>query len=502
MGALHVAVGGSAAVVTSDLFATQAALRILKQGGSATDALVAAAAVQCVVENGSTTIAGFWTSNSFDIGTGITTTVTGKIGAAAGEPYDYAWESAEAYSGAAMPVPGWPAGAHRAWEISGRLGWSEILQPAIAFAEDGFELDPATYMRVRSSAVAARTEAGRRLWMRDGRYLEVGETVRQPALAQTLRDLAEGGPGAFYEGAFAQEYVRLARELGGHLTMADLAGWRERARSFDAPLVGDYFGYEIGSEGALLVYALHLCQAANIGSLDDAEAAWAQFRILEETFHATREYSSATHDRFIDPGYAAHRLERVLNGPLRPTSFELFWTNTNTLVVRDADGSVAWLVHSINTPNLFGAGILAGGAYAVRAVNGDHARTGDLLAPGLFSKVALFREGKPYAIAASPGASCVHSPLAFLVALVQRRLEPAAAVAAPRFALPGPLTADRHGFESHYPRAVFAMLEERGVPYFECSPSAHTGRVTAMVIEDERVTAVHDARSDGAAAVL
>jgi len=495
-------VGGSAAVATSDHFATAAAVATLRAGGSAIDALIAAAAVQCVVENGSTTVAGMWISTSYDAESGQTTVVSSKIGPAEAEPYDYGIESPEAYSGRAMPVPAWVAGAHRAWELGGRLPWPDLFEAAIALAQEGFDLYPEQYLRLRMGVTATRTAEGRAVWMRDGRNLQVGERVRQPALARTLRALADGGPAAFYEGEFARNYVATAQELGGRLTMADMARWRERATVHPLPLVGDYCGYQVGTDGALMVYALHLCQAAGIGSLDDAEAVYAQVRIMEETFHATRQYSPATHDQFVDRGYAESRINEVLTGPVRPTSFDLFWSNTNTIVVRDGAGNATWLTHSVNTPQLFGAGIMVDGAYAARAINATHARTGDLLMPGLHIKLALYRDGKPYSVATSPGFSGVHAPIAFTVGLVQRNLNPLAAVAAPRFALPSPMTGNRPPFESHYPRSVFAMLESRGMPYFKCSPMSGTGRVSALVIEDERVHAVHDVRGEGTAAAL
>jgi gamma-glutamyltranspeptidase len=454
--------------------------------------------VQCVTGAGALSVTGVWISDHYDAASGETTTVSSKIGPAAAEDYDYDMESAEAYGGRAMPVPGWPAGAHRAWEVGGRLRWAELLEPAIALADDGYPLDPRTFTLVRMGPLAARTAEGRELWMRDGRYLEVGDRFRQPALARTLRALADGGPAAFYEGAFAQEYVRVARERGGKLTLADMAGWRERPEVRPAALSGDYCGFQVVTEGALLVYALHLCQAAGVGELDEPGAVYAQVRVLEEIFHATREYSPTTHDQFVDPGYAESKIDAVLSAPLRPTSFAQFWSNTATLAVRDGDGNVAWLVHSLNTPNVFGTGIVVGGAYAVRAISRTHARVGDLLAPGLFSKVALFRDGQPYAIAASPGYACVHGSLQALVAHVQRQLDPPAANAAPRFALPNAATVNLQPFESHYSPAVFELLAQRGVPYMECSPSL--GTVAMLVVDGDTVHAVSDGRS-GAGAV-
>jgi gamma-glutamyltranspeptidase / glutathione hydrolase len=496
----HSAVGGPNAVVTSDPRATEAAVGVLKRGGTAVDALIAAAAVQCVTGQGALSLTGVWISDAYDAATGTTMTVSSKIGPAEAEDYDYAMESVEAYSGRAMPVPGWPAGAHAAWEQGGRLPWAQLFEAAISLAEDGYPLDPYTYFLVRMGPLSGRTAEGRALFMSDGRYLDVGDVYCQPALARTLRALADGGPTAFYEGEFAQEYVKVAQEWGGKITLADLARWRERPEVRPSALLGDYYGCQIVTEGGLLVYALHLFQAAGLDTLDEAEAVYAQVRVLEEVFNSTSVYSAETHDQFIDRSFAESRIDDVLNGPLRGSSFTQFFSNTATLAARDADGNIAWLVHSLNTPNVFGTGIVVGGQFVVRAISKTHARIGDLLAPGLFSKVALCREGKPCAIAASPGYSCVHAPLQALAAHVPRGLDALAANVAPRFALPSPATVNLQPFESHYPSQVFKLLDKRGVPYMECAPSL--GNVMTMVIDGEHTHVASDVRARAAATVF
>jgi gamma-glutamyltranspeptidase len=497
------AIGGPAAVTTSESFATEAAVSALRKGGSAVDALVAAAAVQCVVANGSTTIAGMWISNSYNPLTGKTTTVNSKIGPAREENYDYDMDGPETWGGRSMPVPAWVAGAYRAWERGGRLRWSELFEHAIVLA-DSYECNVSTLIRVRpglSMPLAARSAEGRAIWMPEGRYINLGERVRQPALARTLRALAEGGPEEFYEGEFAKDYVATSRKLGGRLTMADMAAWRERATDRTAALEGDYRGYKIATEGGLIVYALHLAQAADMASLDEVEAVYAQVRIMEEIFHSTARYSPATHAEFIDRGYAESRIREVLTRPVRPISFDLFWANTEVLAVRDFEGGMAWVVHSINTSTIFGAGILAGGAYAVRVLSKSHVQTGDLLQPGLFAHLGLYRNGKPEVVAASPGWGVMHAPIGFVVGLLERKLDPYAAMCAPRFGLPGPMSAGLIPFESGFAPAAFDMLRARGVPYFDCAPSLLTGRLAAIVTKDELVHSVQEVRADSGSAV-
>src|SRR5262249_10507169 len=153
----------------------------------------------------------------------------------------------------------------------------------------------------------------------------------------------------FYEGEFAAQYVKEAQERGGQLTREDMARWTERAVAAPTAFFGDYHGFQIATEGALSVYALHLCQASKLESLSNTEAVWAQVRILEETFYASEHYSDATHDEFVDREYAEAMVDETLKRSVRRTSVKQFNSNTNILAVRDATGNVAWLTHSINT---------------------------------------------------------------------------------------------------------------------------------------------------------
>lgn len=248
-----------------------------------------------------------------------------------------------------------------------------------------------------------------------------------------------------------------------------------------------------------MVYGLHLAQAADIFSLDEVEAVYAQIRIMEEVFHCTARYSPATHEQFIDRRYADSRIGEVLTRPLRQISFNLFWANTEVLAVRDAQGGTAWVIHSINTSSIFGAGILAGGAYAVRVLSKSHAQTGDLLLPGLFGHLGLFRDGKPRLVAASPGWGVMHTPIGFTIGVMQRKLDAEAAMCAPRFGVPGPMSAGLMPVESHFSPAVFEMLRQRGVPHFDCAPSLLTGRLAGIVVNDDSVHAVQEIRAEGSA---
>jgi hypothetical protein len=95
----------------------------------------------------------------------------------------------------------------------------------------------------------------------------------------------------------------------------------------------------------------------------------------------------------------------------------------------------------------------------------------------------------------------MHAPIGFIVGLLQRNLDPHAAMCAPRFGLPGPMSAGLMPFESGFAPAVFEMLRARGVPYFDCAPSLLTGRLAAIVAKDELVHSVQEVRADSGSAV-
>src|SRR5690606_29671303 len=122
-------------------------------------------------------------------------------------------------------VPGTVAGMELAWRRygSGRLPWARLLEPAIRLAERGFPLDDgfATTLR-REGERFAEHESSRALFFRDGEPLGVGDTLRNPDLAWTLRQIADGGGDAFYRGAVAERMVSDLAAGGNLMTLTDM----------------------------------------------------------------------------------------------------------------------------------------------------------------------------------------------------------------------------------------------------------------------------------------
>ena len=263
---------------TSHPLATTTALSVLKEGGNAVDAALAASATLCVVEPHMTGIGG----DCFVILAEPDGSVHGLNGSGrAPAGADAAWYRAR--GDAAMPATGAHSvtvpGAVDAWsrlaERFGTMGFDRLFADAIRYAEDGF----AVHARVARDwanhvdALAADAGAARHSLV-DGRAPAAGTRYRFPALAQTLRSIAAGGARAFYEGAIAAEMVATVRAGGGFLSEADLASV---AAEWVAPIAVGYRGHDVleippNGQGITALILLRLLDIAGVGGLSPDSA--------------------------------------------------------------------------------------------------------------------------------------------------------------------------------------------------------------------------------------
>jgi gamma-glutamyltranspeptidase / glutathione hydrolase len=231
---------------TSHPLATATALDILRRGGNAVDAAIAASAVLCVVEPQSTGIGG----DCFAIVVEPDGSVHGLNGsgrAAAG--VDPGWYRAQGFREIpeAGPHPVTVPGAVKAWETLllrlGTLPFEALFTDAIRLAEEGFAVHPrVAWDWSRCVDGLAADEGGRLHYLVDGRSPQVGSRHRQPPLARTLRAIARDGAKAFYEGAIAAEIAATVRKLGGFLSEADLAA---NAADWVQPISAGFAGHDV-----------------------------------------------------------------------------------------------------------------------------------------------------------------------------------------------------------------------------------------------------------------
>lgn len=242
-----VAVSRNTMAATSHPSATLAALQIMEAGGNAMDAAIAACAVQCVVEPGSTGIGGdcfvLYAANGSD--KVIAYNGSGRTPAAltAGWFEERGLTAVPRQSPAAVTIPGAIDAWTRLHADHGRLPFGDVLAPAIRFAEEGYAITPRVHRdwSIEENVLAADPTAAR-IFLPGGRAPAIGEVHRQPELAETLKRIAAGGRAAFYEGPIAQDMVSYLNSLGGLHTMEDFANARGE---YVDPVTTDFRGYTI-----------------------------------------------------------------------------------------------------------------------------------------------------------------------------------------------------------------------------------------------------------------
>jgi len=372
----------TAGVVTAEADATRAAADVLRDGGNAVDAAVAAALALAVVhpEAGNLGGGGFAVVRRGDE---VATLDFREVAPAAATPtlyLDAAGEpipKATLLGGLAAGVPGSPAGYFELHRRFGRLPWRRLVEPAIALARDGFRISwkSAESLAAYRDSIARFPESAA-VWQPGGVPLGAGELLRLPTLASTLAGYAERGPEAITTGPVARAIEETARRHGGILTAADLAAYRP---SWRQPLRFErsgwsFAGMDLPSSGSFLVAeALGLLERRGALSLPRASADRAQL-VIESLRRAFA-------DRFDlgDPASSRHRLAELL-APARLDALSALLpleratpssevapgvalgepTETTNISVIDGDGDAVALTSTIN--DLFGCAVWVPGA--------------------------------------------------------------------------------------------------------------------------------------------
>ena len=348
---------------TSHPLATQSAISVLKAGGNAVDAAIAASATLCVVEPAMTGIGG----DCFAIVAEPDGSIHGLNGSGrAASRLDAGWYRDNGFSEIpetgphSVTVPG----AVKAWETLlnrfGTRGFDELFADAIRYADDGF----AIHQRVawdwqRYVADLSLDEGGARHCLVGGRAPREGERFRFPALAATLRAIASGGAKAFYDGEIAAEIAATVKRLGGFLEEDDLAAV---SADWIDPVGTDYRGVrllEIPPNGQGITALIQLAILERIAPVG-AEA------LSAERLHALIEagrlaYSVRDHlvadpaamtlpvETLLSPVFAADLAARFdparriedLSLPKMPASSTIY------LTVADRDGRLVSFINSV-----------------------------------------------------------------------------------------------------------------------------------------------------------
>ena len=468
--------GRSGVVSTAMPEASDLGLEILRRGGNAVDAAVAVGFALGVIEPNASGIGGggFMIISLAGMDEAVVLDFRDSAPAAA-HHYMYLDEDGQVIPNAisigplAIATPGQVAGLLHAFDNfgSGRISRQEVMQPAIDFARDGFVVTENFSINiVNGMDRIGRFSDTADIFTDFGLPFEPGDILRQPDLANTLQLIADGGADAFYRGPLAHQIAQAVQELGGILTVEDLANYEVRVR---APVVGTYRGYTIistpppSSGGASIIQMLNMLENIDQSGLRFGETqavhAWLQaFRIafadrarwMADTDFipvpldgiTCKEYARELFARF-NP--AAAMLTAEAGDPVRfdsdPARFET--GSTTSFSVMDRAGNIVTVTTTIN--NFFGSGVTIPGTGILmnnQMASGFVPIPGQINSPypnkrplsSMSPTIVLDPRGRPFMTLGSPGATRIFPTIALVIShVIDNNMSIQEAINAPRW---------------------------------------------------------------------
>jgi gamma-glutamyltranspeptidase/glutathione hydrolase len=518
---------------------------VLRAGGDAVDAAIAVQTVLSLVEPQSSGIGGGAFMVRYDAGTGETTVYDGRETAPAaagedlfldenGDPLGFieAWRS-----GLSTGAPGVIAMLAMAHEDHGQTPWADAFQPAIALAEDGFEVAPrlngiaqrmAQFTDIEENGAAADY-----LFDETGAAWPVGHVLTNPDYAATLRAVAEDWRN-FYTGEIAQEIVAAVAESPrpGLLSLDDLAAYEPNRHE---ALCSPYRGYSVcsapppSSGGVAIGMILSMLERFDLSQTGpDTVEGWHLFIEASRLAYADRDhyvgdpaFAEVPVEGLLDRVYLSERaglidldqaIPEAVHGtppgaPAQPEDVTEDAPGTSHFVVVDGDGDVVSITTTVESP--FGSGRMTGGFFLNNQLT-DFARdprdeAGRLLpnapAPGkrprssMSPTIVLDENGDFVFATGSPGGNSIIAYVAkTLVAMIDWGMSPQEAAALPNVVARGDVVNIERGFDD----AMLAELEARGFT-IEGGRGENSGIHIVRVTEDGSLEGGADPRRDGVA---
>jgi len=350
-------------VCTSHPLAGQVALDILKKGGTAIDAAIAANACLGLMEPTGCGIGGDLFAIVWDAKTrklhGLNASGRSPKSLTRAHFLEKGLTSIPSYGPLPVTVPGCVDGWFELHGRFGKLPMRELLQPAIGYAEQGF---PVTELIAYYLQASARRFADypnfKETWTLAGKAPETGDVFRNPALANTYRLLAEKGRDEFYRGSIARTVAGFLHEQGGFLSLDDLAAHRSE---WIEPVSVNYRGYDVwelppNGQGIAALQMLNILEGFEFKPEDYGTArhihlfSEAKKLVFEDRakYYADPEFAKIPLRELLGKEYAARR--RALIQPdrasTRVAAGDPFANNTIYLTVADREGNMISLIQS------------------------------------------------------------------------------------------------------------------------------------------------------------
>jgi len=362
---------------TSHPLATITAINILQAGGNAIDAAIAACAVQCVVEPGSTGIGGDCFAMYAPAGKGDIIALNGSGRAPnAATPEWYASKGITTIvqqSPHAVTIPGSIDAWNKLLADHGSMSFGDVLQPAIRFAREGF---PVSH-RVsddwsKSESLLSADPTSQSVYLKNGKAPAYGTVHRQPDHADTLERIADLGRAGFYHGPIAEAIVKYLNNLGGLHSMDDFAA---TSADYVTPIKIDFEGHEVyecppNGQGIIALEILNIMRGMGVESLDPLSSERLHIEI-EATRLAYADRDAALADplmadvpveRWLSEEHAnslRSKINRSKAMPAEPLSNLLRHDDTVYITVVDKDRNAVSFINSLFSN--FGTGLMAPG---------------------------------------------------------------------------------------------------------------------------------------------
>lgn len=351
-------------VCSSQPLASVAGLDILKRGGSAMDAAIAANAVLSVVEPmscgpGGDLFAILWSAKDQRLF---------GLNASGRAPYSWDLEAASeagledtipVYSPLAWSVPGCVSGWGALHERFGKLAFAEVLEASIDYARNGFPVSPIIAAGWLGDE-QKEYETLYRTYAPEGKPPAFGDIFKNPGMADFLDIIAQGGPAAFYEGEVAERIVKFSQEVGGRFSMRD---FKDHEANWVDPVSANYRGYDVweippNGQGIAALQIMNLLAEFDIPSLKPNSAEHlhlfleAKKLAFEDRaiYYADMEFAEVPLQQLISKAYGQERAklidpekaaQQVAPGRLTGSSDTVF------LTVADKEGNMISLIQSI-----------------------------------------------------------------------------------------------------------------------------------------------------------
>ena len=355
-------IGQNGMAATSHPLATQTAIDVLKSGGNAIDAAIAANAVLGLVEPTGCGIGGDLFAIVWDEKTNQLYGLNSSGPASKKMSIDYVkqqgFEKIPAYGALPVTVPGAVAGWSALHDKFGKLPFENLFNNAIDYANNGFPVtELIAYYLERSSSVFKDYENFSSVWMPSGTTPKKGEIFKNPLLAKTYQAIAKTNGQSFYEGSTAAEIIKILNENGNPMSLSDL---RNFSPEWVEPVSTNYRGYDVwelppNGQGIAALQILNILENYDIRKMGFDSAEYVHLFVEAKKlafedrakYYADSNFSSIPTTKLISKEYALERNKLInMNNAAKRFDAGLEDGDTIYLTVADKYGNMVSLIQS------------------------------------------------------------------------------------------------------------------------------------------------------------